>query len=144
MERHVAVEDERTRSGGCLCGNIRYEVVGPDDYPHVCSCPHCQRLSGGPMMSWVGFPLAGFTWTGPGGEPSWHYTWPDSKRGFCGACGSQVCAQDDDADTICMTMASLDEPDEFTPIAQSFSEDGVAWLPRVPWTEATSEGGLSR
>jgi hypothetical protein len=85
-------------------------------------------------MSWVSFPLAGLGWTGSGGEPSWHYTWPDSKRGFCDKCGSQVCALDDDADSICMTMSSLDNPREFTPIKQSFADNGVDWLPPVPWS----------
>jgi hypothetical protein len=128
------------RIGGCLCGKIRYEVTGPEDYPHVCSCPHCQRLSGGPMMSWVSFPVAGFKWTGPGGEPSWYYSWPDSRRGFCPNCGSQVCAQDDGADGICMTMSSLDNPGEFTPVAQSFKDDAVSWLPRVPNSATTASG----
>jgi hypothetical protein len=86
------------------------------------------------MMSWVSFPVAGFKWTGLGGEPSWYYSWPDSRRGFCLDCGSQVCAQDDGADSICMTMSSLDNPGEFIPVAQSFKDDGVPWLPRVPWS----------
>ncbi len=36
------------------------------------------------MMSWVSFPLDGLAWSGA--EPSWHNTWPDSKRGFCPYC----------------------------------------------------------
>lgn len=56
----------------------------------------------------------------------------DSKRRFCPTCGSQVCAQDDGADSICMTMSSLDNPAVFTPVAQSFMADAVAWLPAVP------------
>ena len=91
------------------------------------------------MMSWVSFPVRGFRWTGPGGEVTWHHTWPDSKRGFCPTCGSQVCAQDDGADSICMTMSSLDNPSEFTPVAQSFKQDGVAWLPTVPWSIPAGE-----
>jgi hypothetical protein len=85
------------------------------------------------MMSWVSFALAGSRWIGPGGEPAWHYTWPDSKRGFCVKCGSQVCALDDEGDSICMTMSSLDDPGEFVPVAQSFKEHGVRWLPLIPW-----------
>lgn len=42
-------------SGGCLCGNIRYQTTGELSFPHLCSCPHCQRLSGSPIMSWVDF-----------------------------------------------------------------------------------------
>ncbi len=51
--------DAEALTGGCLCGRIRFFVVGGPDYPDVCSCPHCQQRAGGPMQSWVSFPLAG-------------------------------------------------------------------------------------
>ncbi|MFE7804520.1 GFA family protein [Streptomyces sp. NPDC057430] len=76
------------RSGGCLCGKVQFTVTGEPDYPHTCSCQDCQGLSGAPMMSWVSFPLDGLAWSGA--EPSWHYTWPDSKRGFCPSCVMQA------------------------------------------------------
>ncbi|MGY1982397.1 GFA family protein [Nocardia gipuzkoensis] len=38
-------------NGGCLCGNIRFSATGDPDFPHLCSCEHCQRLSGAPVMS---------------------------------------------------------------------------------------------
>ncbi|MEU3910801.1 hypothetical protein [Streptomyces sp. NPDC029721] len=68
------------RAGGCQCGKLQFTVTGEPDYPHTCSCGHCQALSGGPLMSWVSFPLAGLKWTGAGGVPAWHYTRPDSRR----------------------------------------------------------------
>ncbi|PKT67903.1 GFA family protein, partial [Streptomyces populi] len=37
------------RSGGCLCGRIRFTVKGKAVYPHTCSCSHCKKLGGGPM-----------------------------------------------------------------------------------------------
>lgn len=117
------------RTGGCHCGSIRYEAEGQPDFPHLCSCPHCQRLAGGPVMAWVNLPLDGFRWTGGGGEPTWFYTFPDSKRGFCGVCGSNVCAVDDDSDAVCVTMMSLDDHRDLVPESQSFSEDAVPWLP---------------
>ncbi|MGA5266246.1 GFA family protein [Streptomyces lydicamycinicus] len=123
------------RSGGCLCWRIRFTVTGTPDYPHTCSCTHCQRLSGGPMMSWVSFPLSGLTWTGDGGEPAWHYTWPDSRRGFCPDCGSQLCALDDGASSIAITFSALDDASGLVPVNQSFREDAVTWLPPVPDTQ---------
>lgn len=126
------------RSGGCLCRRIRFTVTGEADYPHTCSCPHCQRLSGGPMMSWASFPLSGLTWTGDGGEPVWHYTWPDSRRGFCPGCGSQLCALDDGANSIAITLSALDDASGLVPVNQSFRGDAVAWLPQVPDTQRSS------
>ncbi|MCL7493083.1 GFA family protein [Streptomyces sp. MCA2] len=126
------------RSGGCLCRRIRFTIVGKADYPHTCSCPHCQKLSGGPMMSWASFPLSGLTWTEEGGEPAWHYTWPDSRRGFCPSCGSQLCALDDGATSIAITLSALDDATGLVPVNQSFREDAVAWLPQVPDTQHRS------
>ncbi|MFF2555202.1 GFA family protein [Nocardia sp. NPDC058058] len=120
------------QSGGCLCGNIRYRAAGELSFPHLCSCPHCQRLSGAPVMSWVDFPRDGFEWTGPGGEPIWYNTFPDSQRGFCGVCGSSVAAQDDsDAELVGVTMMSLDDHSALVPERQSFRPNAVSWLPIV-------------
>ncbi len=33
-------------TGGCQCGNIRYEVVGTPKQLVVCHCTDCQRQSG--------------------------------------------------------------------------------------------------
>ncbi|MFE2322726.1 GFA family protein [Streptomyces sp. NPDC059385] len=121
-----------TRAGGCRCGTIRFTVTGEPDYPHTCSCRDCQSLSGGPMMSWVSFPLDGLAWFGA--EPPWHRTWPDSRRGFCPACGSQVCALDDGAGSIAVTLSPPGNPPDLVPVNQSFRETAVPWLPQVPDT----------
>lgn len=122
--------------GGCLCGAIRYEAQGPDDrFPHLCSCEHCQKRSGGPVMAWTGFPVATFAWTGPGGEPRWFETFPgQTKRGFCGTCGSHIAAIDPGAQFMGVTIPSLDEPHqpEFAPIHQSFSPNAAPYCPAIP------------
>ncbi|AOP49064.1 GFA family protein [Streptomyces lydicus] len=133
-----ASPDGSPRSGGCLCRRIRFTVTGTPDCPHTCSCTHCQRLSGGPMMSWVSFPLSGLTWTGDGGEPAWHYTWPDSRRGFCPDCGSQLCALDAGAGSIAITFSALDDASGLVPVNQSFRKDAVTWLAQVPDTRHSS------
>ncbi|NUS73136.1 MAG: GFA family protein [Corynebacteriales bacterium] len=125
--------EQGPHTGGCLCGNIRYEAVGPIDFPHVCSCEHCQRRSGAPVTAWVDVPIDGFRWLGPGGEPTWYYTFSDTKRGFCAICGSSVSAQDEGADTMGLAMMSLDEHRHIVPQSQSFRNDAVSWLPHVPW-----------
>ncbi|MFF3624703.1 aldehyde-activating protein [Streptomyces sp. NPDC002467] len=83
-------------------------------------------------MSWVTFALDGLTWTGSGGEPAWHHTWPDSRRGFCPGCGSQLCALDDGAAGIAVTLSALGNPPDLVPVGQSFRETAVTWLPQVP------------
>jgi hypothetical protein len=125
-------------TGGCLCQNIRFQVTGEPDYPHVCSCQHCQKRGGGPMQSWIGFPLEGLRWIGDGGEPTWYDTFPgETKRGFCPTCGSHIAAFDYGDSTIGINLTALDHQDDprLVPINQSFRGDAVPWLAQVPDTQ---------
>ncbi|WTZ55065.1 GFA family protein [Nocardia sp. NBC_01388] len=117
--------------GGCLCGNIRFSATGAPDFPHLCSCEHCQRLSGAPVMSWVSFPSEGFEWTGPGGEPTWFETFPQICRGFCPSCGSTMASKGDEEGLVGVTMMSLDDHTSLVPERQSFRPNAVPWLPIV-------------
>lgn len=82
-------EATEERTGGCLCGRIRFTATGPAVYPHTCHCDHCQKLGGAPVMWWAGFGRV--TWTGEGGEPTWFETFPGkAKRGFCPTCVMQA------------------------------------------------------
>ncbi|WP_436841966.1 GFA family protein [Streptomyces bobili] len=38
------------RTGGCLCGRIRFTTRGPAIFPHTCVCRHCQKLGGTPVL----------------------------------------------------------------------------------------------
>lgn len=44
---------DSTRTGGCLCGQIRYLVTGSPRDPHSCSCEQCRRHSGAPTQVWI-------------------------------------------------------------------------------------------
>ncbi|MEV0363066.1 GFA family protein [Nocardia fusca] len=82
-------------------------ATGDPDFPHLCSCEHCQKLSGAPVMSWVSFPEEGFAWTGVGGEPAWFETFPQISRGFCPECGSSVASKGDEAGLLGVTIIEI-------------------------------------
>jgi hypothetical protein len=83
-------------------------------------------------MSWVDLPREGFLWNGPGGEPQWYNTYPETQRGFCNKCGSSIGAQDISGEAIGVTMTSLDHHDELIPERQSFRDNAVSWLEPLP------------
>ncbi|SCF23943.1 Uncharacterized conserved protein [Micromonospora haikouensis] len=135
------VIDTMARTGGCLCGKIRFTVSGEPDYPHVCSCRHCQKRAGGPIQSWVSFPLKGLNWTGEADEPTWFDTFPgETKRGFCATCGSSVAAFDYGDTHIGINLTAFDDQDDplLVPVNQSFRGDAVTWLPQVPDTQQSN------
>ncbi|WP_414169150.1 GFA family protein [Streptoverticillium reticulum] len=132
------------RTGRCLCGDTVYEVDGDPDDPHLCSCQHETRISGGPAVLWVGFRKDGLRWVGPGGEPTWYSSWPTLHRGFCPRCGSQLVSVADDSGMIMVTGFSLDDRSGTDPVGHSYRAEAAPWMdvtlapdPRGPQPEAT-------
>jgi hypothetical protein len=115
-------------AGGCLCGNIRYRCSGEPSFPHFCSCRMCQRWSGAPVVAWVDFPRGSVIFDGPGGRPRYFRSSKGSRRGSCPKCGGAICALDDGSDKICMTVATLDDPDAIIPASYSYPGAAPAWL----------------
>jgi hypothetical protein len=122
------VEMTKIRSGGCLCGSIRFEVTGEPGNPHTCSCDICQRHSGAPSLAWVEFERDVVTWTGKGGAPSTFRSSDYSSRAFCPVCGSTLGAIDD-APTVALVSGSFDDRDDeaLRPLSHSFEDVCPAW-----------------
>ena len=54
---------EIPRTGGCLCGAIRYESVGDPVFALQCHCRDCQRQGGSAFIAAIRVPSAGFRLT---------------------------------------------------------------------------------
>ena len=98
----------RRYQGGCLCGDIRFEAVGPAGNPHSCSCRICQRHTGALTVLWVEFPADRIVWTGPAGTPSTYRSSDVSSRAFCPTCGSTLGALDD-APVVALLVGTFDD-----------------------------------
>ena len=119
----------KTFEGGCLCGQIRFTAVGKPSFPHMCSCHMCQKWSGAPAVAWVEFPLDGFSWNGPGGEPAGFQSSEKTRRGYCAQCGSTLCAIDEGYDKISLTISTFDEPSLLVPGKQhSYRDSAPDWF----------------
>ncbi|BCP54733.1 hypothetical protein K32_33500 [Kaistia sp. 32K] len=119
---------ETIYGGGCLCGWIRYEAIGPADNPHTCSCRQCQQYTGALTAAWAGFPSDSVRWTGPGGAPATFRSSEITRRAFCPKCGSSIGALDD-APTIELLIGGFDEPDQaaLRPRGHSFVDRQPGW-----------------
>ena len=80
------------RTGGCLCGAIRYSISAPITELRACHCIDCQRASGAHGTVAAFIPRDGFKLTQ--GQPKHYAKKADSGRTliryFCGQCGSQL------------------------------------------------------
>lgn len=118
--------------GGCLCGWIRFEALGPPERPHSCSCRNCQQHSGALTSLWVEFPYTRVTWVGEGGMPKIYRSSEYSSRAFCPNCGSSIGAVDDDEPVVALLAGVFDEPmvEELKPEHHSFEDGQPAWWRR--------------
>lgn len=113
-------------TGGCHCGNLRYQIDGPvDDVAH-CHCTICRRTSGGIVMTWTSVPVEAFKWLA--GSPTPYDSGPTCVRYFCNNCGAQVALLSRNSpETMDVTIATLDRP-ELTPADRHIWTDS-----RLPW-----------
>lgn len=79
------------RSGGCLCGKVRYSVAWPPLSVATCQCKHCQKQSGSAISIIALVPAADLEVTGE------LVTFADNSesggtvyRRFCDTCGSPL------------------------------------------------------
>ena len=118
----------KTLEGGCLCGEIRFEVTGSAKFPHTCSCKMCQRHSGSLTQVWVEVASDQVKWTGKGGKPATWRSSDSSSRAFCRTCGSTIGAIDDKP-VIALAVGTFDKVNtkSLMPLSHSFKLGRPKW-----------------
>jgi hypothetical protein len=115
-----------TITGGCLCGNLRYEARGDPLWVGYCYCRWCQRHSGAPFLVWVLFDTGNLLWTR--GTLATYASSREVERGFCLRCGSTLTFARPRRKEISVSSGSLDEPNLIEPQVHLFTDHQVAWL----------------
>ncbi len=125
----VAAANQRSQtmdrhSGGCLCGDVRFEAVGEPYRVGICHCMDCRKHHGALFHASAIFPDHAVTIEGE--------TRAFAGRHFCPRCGSSVFARSDDE--IEINLGSLDAPDQFVPTYELWITRRESWLPPFPLT----------
>jgi hypothetical protein len=120
------------RTGGCLCGAIRYESEGEVMFALRCHCRDCQRQSGASSVAAIRVPAARFHLTK--GAPKRFVARADSgneiTRAFCGDCGTPLYVQvATRPDVVGLRVCTLDDPGWFRPEADIFVKSAQPWEP---------------
>ncbi|MCH8116585.1 MAG: GFA family protein [Proteobacteria bacterium] len=115
-------------SGGCLCGEIRYEGSEAQGGGH-CYCEDCRRSSGTSHCSHMIVSESKFSVQG---EVRFFDAVADSgntiSRGFCRSCGSPIYSRNSGMPGMVIVRASsLDDPDVFTPGLIVYASRAPAW-----------------
>ncbi|MGH6947798.1 MAG: GFA family protein [Kiloniellales bacterium] len=124
---NAAAGAELTLTGGCLCGAVRYQIVGIPHDPQFCHCRLCQRQFGAAFALWASFPNDGIFWTK--GRPKVYRATPIAERGFCGACGSPLFFRYFvTPGSVGIALGTLDRPEEVPPRIHWGIESRLPWL----------------
>ncbi|MGH8706951.1 MAG: GFA family protein [Burkholderiales bacterium] len=114
-------------TGGCFCGEVRYEAAGECSNSMVCHCQSCRRAAGSPVVAWVTFQKRGVRFTK--GSPAEYRSSPPVVRSFCSACGTPLTYRHESyGDAIDITTCSLDEPEKYPPTHHSWLGHDVSWV----------------
>jgi hypothetical protein len=120
------------RTGGCLCGAVRYTVSCEPLWVAVCHCRNCQKQAGSALSVVAGFPrsalaiegeLTTFEDRGTSGQTVY--------RRFCGRCGSPVVTDTpraEAADLIFIKAGTLDDVSQLKPTTHYWTKRAQPWL----------------
>ncbi|MFZ5896533.1 MAG: GFA family protein [Myxococcota bacterium] len=118
---------DTTRSGRCLCGEVRYSIRGSVRSLNYCHCHSCRRATGGAFVPWGTVDRSGFQVTA--GTLALVSSSKDVERGFCARCGSSLtyrhAARQKEID---VTLVSLDDASDLAPTYHIWVRDKLPWI----------------
>ena len=116
-------------TGGCLCGEIRYEISAEPKLQALCYCIDCQIVSGAAGYAAYGVPIDSLTLIK--GKPAEYNVKSDSgrinSRRFCANCGTRVWAQLEELGMATINGLTLDDREKFQPQAIHYPESAPSW-----------------
>ena len=120
---------DRTSSGGCLCGAVRFTAEGEPYRVGLCHCLDCRKHGGAPFGAFAIFPAEQVAVHGEVGRDlsSTH-----GGRHFCRQCGSPLFARGDGSDEIELHLGAFDRPGLFAPTYELWTIRREPWLPAIP------------
>ncbi len=114
--------DERVRSGGCVCGAVRYTVRGEPFHVGRCHCADCRKRSGSAYTIYGQWELSAFECTG---ECATY-----DEDSFCPRCGSRLFLLGEDA--VELQLGTLDDaPFDLRPEAEIWIKRRERWMQAV-------------
>lgn len=111
--------------GGCLCGDVRFQIKAPPIQSGYCHCRMCQRNSGAPAVAWFSVLVHDFAYVA--GRPAAFRSSAHGQREFCPRCGSYLVFRDDTPE-IGVNTASLDDPGAVPPTFHIYWESHIDWF----------------
>lgn len=114
-------------TGGCLCGEIRFKILGDPEFVTNCHCAICRKASGAPYMTWMVVKPDHFVLTC--GSLKYYKSSQNGNRGFCENCGSSLTfCFDNLSDEMDVSAAVLDDPERVEPVDHIWVKSKLHWV----------------
>lgn len=125
------MSEESRFSGGCMCGNVRYEAIGDPMTVAYCHCASCRKHSGAPVVTWVACESRSVRWTK--GTRAGCCSSPGVQRSFCRDCGTSLTWEGEShrfGGTFITEfhISTLDDPNTFVPDRHWFDDERLTWF----------------
>ena len=118
------------RTGGCLCGAVRYEVRGEPYQSGLCHCTTCRKLTGSSFSATANWRSEQFQMTGA--------LRTYERRSFCPNCGSRLFFLYEGGVEVFLGTLDL-APNDIKPMVEVWTIRREHWLPTVPGATSYSE-----
>lgn len=114
-------------TGSCLCGTVRFEVLGEFDSLYLCHCHYCQKDTGSAHAANLFSQSARLTWLA-GADSVTSFTLPGTchSKSFCRSCGSAL-PSTELTDLLVVPAGCLDTPVSISPTAHIFTGSRAVW-----------------
>ena len=118
-------------TGGCICGDIRYEIIEDSSqfFSYSCHCRDCQYITGGSPNNaiYVPEPIT-ITKGKPGAYVCKSDLGTQVKRFFCGTCGTHLYGESETfKGTTVIKVGSLDDPTVFNSTMNVWVSSAQPW-----------------
>ena len=116
---------EKTTTGRCLCGDIRFEFKGAPLRTVHCHCESCRRHTSSPISTFLTIDKDSFRYTQ--GAPVGFFSTPGLvERTHCGRCGSPISYET--KGEFALYACTLDDPKQLKPTYHVLTVEQLPWL----------------
>ncbi len=115
-------------SGSCLCGAVRFQIVGKLESFFLCHCRRCQKDTGSAHVANLFSTTAALNWI-IGKDMARTFRLPGTRhqKSFCAECGSALPSADADSGLLVVPAGSLDDPATIRPNAHICGDARAEW-----------------
>lgn len=112
-------------SGGCRCGQLRFEVIEAPMVTLACHCRGCQQMTGGPYSLSTLFPRTGFKVTA--GDPVVGGLHGEFRQMHCAHCLSWVFTEPPGMPMVNVRSTMLDDAAHAAPYVETYTSEMLPW-----------------